>query len=381
MVISFFSNFFNHHQSNLADELYELTNGQFYFIELVPMPEVFVSNGYGMIDRPYIVRAWKDDCSKELALRLCLESDVVLFGGKESLKYQIKRARTNKLSFEVSERWFKRGFVNMFSPNLLKNMLYYHTIFRKRPFYKLCASAYAANDQYLMKSYVGKCYKWGYFTNVKTGLPVSGSIPNEDRKIRIMWCSRFIGWKHPELAIHLAKKLKDNNYSFQLDMYGSGKLLDRMIKLSNELGLEEYVKFCGTIANEGILSEMQNHDIFLMTSDQNEGWGAVVNEAMSNYCALVASNEAGSVPYLVKNNVNGKVFQSCDLDSLYECVADLIDNPSLRDIITQNAYNTISTIWSPKNAANNLIKLIECLLQNKQSPINEGPCSLALPIK
>ena len=221
MVISFFSNFFNHHQSNLADELYELTNGEFYFVELVPMPEIFAFNGYEMIHRPYIVRAWKDNDSKELARRLCVESDVVLFGGKESLKYQRKRATTNKLSFEVSERWFKRGFVNILSPNLLKNMLFYHTIFRKRPFYKLCASAYAANDQYLMKSYVGKCYKWGYFTNVINGLASSRFKPHEDRKIRIMWCSRFIGWKHPELAVHLANKLKENNYTFQLSMYGN----------------------------------------------------------------------------------------------------------------------------------------------------------------
>lgn len=381
MVISFFSNFFNHHQSNLADELYELTNGEFYFVELVTMPDLFASNGYGMIDRPYIVRAWKDDDSRALALRLCIESDVALFGGKESLKYQIKRAKTNKLSFEVSERWFKRGFLNIFSPNLLKNMLCYYTMFRKRQFYKLCASAYAVNDQYLMKSYVGKCYKWGYFTNVKTGLSPSSSKPQNERKIRIMWCSRFIGWKHPELAVYLAKKLKENNYPFQLDMYGAGKLFDRMKRLSNELDLDEYIKFCGTIANDGILSEMQNHNIFLLTSDQNEGWGAVVNEAMANHCALVVSNEAGSVPYLVKNNYNGKVFQSGNLESLYQCVVDLIDEPSLRDIITQNAYKTISTIWSPKNAATNLIKLIESLLSNKPSPIGEGPCSLALPIK
>ena len=52
--------------------------------------------------------------------------------------------------------------------------------------------------------------------------------------------------------------------------------------------------------NAKILQEMRKHEIFLFTSDRNEGWGAVSNESMSNGCMLVGSDGIGSIPFLVK---------------------------------------------------------------------------------
>lgn len=49
--------------------------------------------------------------------------------------------------------------------------------------------------------------------------------------------------------------------------------------------------------------------------------------------------------------------------------------------MTIEAYNTISKIWSPKNAAKNLLKLTENLLNDKNNDISEGPCSKAYPTK
>lgn len=39
MTIAFFSNFLNHHQVHVADELYQLTNGKYIFVEVMEMPE------------------------------------------------------------------------------------------------------------------------------------------------------------------------------------------------------------------------------------------------------------------------------------------------------------------------------------------------------
>ena len=53
---------------------------------------------------------------------------------------------------------------------------------------------------------------------------------------------------------------------------------------------------------------MKKHHIYCLTSDKNEGWGAVLNEAMSSGCCPVSSIEAGATPYLVKDGVNGFSF-------------------------------------------------------------------------
>ena len=88
-------------------------------------------------------------------------------------------------------------------------------------------------------------------------------------------------------------------------MYGDGPLREKMEQLVNELGLRDYVHFMGNVPNEIIHQTMRETHIFLFTSDREEGWGAVANEAMSEGCLLIGADEIGAVPYLVKDGENG----------------------------------------------------------------------------
>ena len=382
MRIVFYSNYLNHHQVSLADELYKLTGGNYYFIETTPMPSFRKSLGYADYSyKPYLVQAWKDVESARIARQLCVDADVALFGGPETLSYQLQRAKTGKLAFEVGERWLKKGWINLLSPRLLKNMLAYHTRFRKVPMYKLCCSAYAAYDQYLLCSYRDRCYKWGYFTKVEdydidTLMEYKGNVP-----VKIMWCSRFIDWKHPELVLQLAERLKTQGYSFAIDMYGNGEDFDKIKTQIVQKSLSDVIVLHGSIPNDAVLEAMRRSDIFLLTSDKQEGWGAVVNEAMGNGCVLVGSNEIGSIPFLVKDGYNGCIFKSCNVKSLEEKIKWLLDHPEHRRELAINGYETIRDIWSPKHAAQSLIQLIDDLVEQGDTSIQDGPGSKALPQK
>ena len=179
----------------------------------------------------------------------------------------------------------------------------------------------------------------------------------------------------------LAKRLKDKGYRFVLDMYGSGVELVHTRNLASELGVLDVVSFLGNLPNDEILKQMRRHEVFLFTSDKNEGWGAVLNEAMSNGCAVVASNMIGSVPFLIEDGVNGLVFKSEDLDSLETKVVSLLDGAELRQDIAKNAIQTMRTLWSPANAAKQFLQLIAAIQagDNNLIPI-QGPCSKAKPI-
>ena len=162
-----------------------------------------------------------------------------------------------------------------------------------------------------------------------------------------------------------------------IDMFGSGEELEHTKLLAKELDVEDVVAFKGNVPNSQILAEMRKHDIFLFTSDRNEGWGAVLNEAMSSGCAVVASNEIGSVPFLVKHRENGLIFKSKDVDSLYENVKYLMDNRQERYRISKSAYETMLNVWSPQNAAKRLLQLMEGMLKGKVVEFESGPCSKA----
>ena len=380
--IAFFSVILNHHQAYLADELYKQTDHQFVFVEL---EKPIASNSKGgrncYSDRPYLLQSWKNDCAKQQAIEVALNAEVALFGG--GLDYMRLRLDKNLLSFEVGERWLKRGWINVFSPRLLEYLWYYHTQgWKNKSLYKLCSSAYGAGDQYRLHTFKDRCYKWGYFTKVDDGCIVeSPKLDSSFSEITpLMWCARFLKWKHPELPILLAHRLKQKGYKFHIDMFGSGKEVKQTKALITELGVEDCINLRGNIPNEEILIEMRKHSIFLFTSDRNEGWGAVLNEAMSNGCAVVASNAIGSVPFLIEDGKNGMVFKTCNIDSLVEKVSYLLDNAEERQEMAVKAYQTMRDLWSPQIAAKNLLILIEDLKNDNDTRIVKGPCSKALPI-
>lgn len=379
MKIAFISNFINHHQVYVADELYKLVGDGYKFIETEPMPEEFIKNGYpDYSERPYVVKAYSTPSLMEYAKKFAYNADVVVIGSAPE-ELVIQRIHDNKLTFRYNERWFKskpwyltglKGWIHLY-----KN----HIRYRNKPVYMLCASAFTSKDVTTVGAYKNKCYKWGYFTKVEQYdiEELNQKLKLEHDTVRIMWCARFIKLKHPELPIQLASKLKKLGYSFILDMFGDGEELEHMKELAKHMDVCDCVEFKGVAPNDKILNEMKKHDIFLFTSDRNEGWGAVLNEAMSCGCAVVGSDKIGSVPFLINDGINGLIFQSENLKSLLDKVLLLLNNPSLIKNISLEAYKTMRDIWSPQNAASQFYTLIISLSSGKEFNIASGPCSKA----
>lgn len=380
MTIVFLSNFINHHQVPVADELYQLTDHNYRFIATEPIPESFLRSGYpDFSDKPYLIKAYESVEKRQEADADIRNADVVICGSAPESWIQ-QRIKDNKLTFRYSERWFKtkpwfctglRGWFNIY---------FNHIRYCRKPLYMLAASAYTANDVYNVGVYRNKVYKWGYFTKVED-FDFETSFASKQGSMRIMWCARFLVWKHPELPVRLAKRLKDDGYSFELDMFGSGPELEKTRDLASALGVSDVVSFCGNMPNDELLQEMRQHDIFLFTSDRNEGWGAVLNESMSSGCAVVASDKIGAVPFLVHDHENGMIFQSEVLQSLYNAVKTLMDDKNLRKKISHNAYESMHHLWNPRNAAESFIRLSSSLLNNESCTIDIGPCSKAYPVK
>ncbi len=69
------------------------------------------------------------------------------------------------------------------------------------------------------------------------------------------------------------------------------------------------------------------------------------------------------------------IFRSCDLDSLYEQVKYLLDNPDVRKKIAKAGRESMVKSWSPQNAAKSLMTLIEDIQTGRETSIIDGPCS------
>lgn len=378
MTIVFVSIALNIHQVGIADELYKLTNGNYWFVETgTPNADNKKGGDTDFSTRPYLIRITNGETSVQKAFQMIREADVMVYGAAP-LSYLNERIKTGKLTFIYSERWLKRGLKNLLSPRLIKQQLFYHTHCHGKPVYALCASAYAANDFRLMQSFKGKCFKWGYFTSVPDlNIKVVQAAKRNEPIIKILWVARFIKLKHAERMVQLASLLRQEGVDFRIDMIGTGPEFENIRNQVCTQRLTEYVHLLGSMPNSDVLKAMQTHHIFCFTSNKLEGWGAVVNEAMGSGCCPVVSKVTGSAPYLIKEGKNGFTFNLKRENDLLEKVLWLIKHPKEREDMSIEAYKTIHNLWSPSQASYQLYNLCYSMLNGKEFNIADGPCSKA----
>lgn len=250
----------------------------------------------------------------------------------------------------------------------------------------LCASGYTALDCHKIYAFRGKYFRWGHFIEVKQfdsvdQLLVSKSRKNQ-KKVSILWAGRFLKLKHPDMVVEVSYRLRQEGYSFELNFIGSGEMEESLRIEVNKRGLSDSVHFLGTMTPQEVRSYMEGSDIFLFTSDFQEGWGAVLGEAMASGCAVVTSHGIGATPFLAIHKENALVYENGNKDSLYRNVKKLIDSDELRTKLSRNAVRTMQDLWNANVGAKRLYDVIKALRLGSCIPVYEnGPMSKATLIK
>lgn len=378
MQVTFVSNYINHHQIPLSNALYKVLGENYHFIQTEPMEEERAKMGWqsevGNI--PYLLCSYenKEECDK-----LLMESDIVIYGGLEQEDMVVKRLEKGLFTIRYAERIYKTGQYKRISPRGLKEKYHNYIRFRKQSFYLLCAGGYVADDYHLIGAFPKKMMKWGYFPkNIKYDIDKLLEEKEKKKRVRLLWTGRMISWKHPEYALFLAKYLKDSGYKFELKMIGEGEKESEIQKYVHQFHLEKEVSVYPFMKPCEVRKEMEQADIYLMTSDRMEGWGAVVNESMNSGCVVVASHMVGATPFLIEHQKNGLIFQSGNMKSFIKEVEKVIDNTSYRKEIGKSAYETIDRLWNAEVAAKRLLEFCEHPDMNRY---DKGPASVAEPIR
>jgi len=378
MKVTFVSNYINHHQIPLAEELYSVLGEDYRFIQTEEMEEERVRMGWNSHTEslPYLLRYYETphECKELIA-----DSDIVVFGGTDDESYIAERLKDGKPVIRVSERIYKNGQWRAISPRGLRKKYLDHTRYRKKAVYLLCAGAYVPSDFHIVRAYPGKMFRWGYFPPfIEQNIEELISKKKENKVPRILWSGRFLDWKHPEDAVCLAAYLKNEGLDFELVLVGGGEQEAQLKEQIAKEGLNDVVCMPGFLKPEEVRKEMEQADIFLFTSDYKEGWGAVLNEAMNSCCAVVANVAAGASPYLIEHVKNGFLYKNRDRKRFFAQVKYLIQHPEVREKMGRSAYETISQTWNAKRAAKSLLLLCNRLFGDEKEALPEqGPGSRA----
>lgn len=364
MKIVFVSNFFNHHQKSVADAMYALTGGQYHFIATASVPPEQLALGYGTDEPPYVVAAYAAPRLRKMAQKLIDEADVVIAGAAPESMLR-RRIRAGKLVFRYHERPLKEGFsIIKYIPRLVK---WHLRSPMTKPIYMLCASAYTASDYAKFGLFRDRCYKWGYFPETKRYEDLDGLMDGKD-PVSILWVGRMIDWKHPDDALEVAHRLQQDGYCFTMTMIGIGAMEQQLRARIAQYGLSDCVHLPGSMKPENVRTYMEKSGIYLFTSDQKEGWGAVLNESMNSGCAVVGCDAIGAVPYLIRAGQNGLTYAPGDVDGLYEQVKNLLDHPDAQRRLGTAAYRTITESWNAETAAERFLELSRRILAGEKNP-------------
>lgn len=379
MRVAFFSNFVNHHQFSFCQEMLRLTDGNFVFVATEPFCEERRSFGYDDMDGKYdfVLPAYHSDTMKNKALQIAKTWDIAIFGSAPEF-YLVERMKLGKVTFRYCERPLKEGRLRLLRPKTLYMMLKTHTQFMFKPLYLLCASSYTYGDCALVGGYWGRAYKWGYFPEaLQYDTTALLQKKAENSIIKILWAGRLIGFKHPEQAIDVAEKLKNDGYQFELNIIGNGELEADLAEQIAKRNLGSCVKMLGSMNPQRVRTYMEEANIYLFTSDRNEGWGAVLNESMNSGCAVITNSAIGSATYLINDGVSGLLYREGDALDLYKKVKQCMDDRKYREELGVEAYRTITEVWSARVAAERIFHISEQLLKNNKVFYKSGPCSKA----
>ncbi len=309
---------------------------------------------------------------RERAIKAVQGADVVIFGGSSSELLQVRK-KSEKLCFLYTERFLKKGAWRRFIPTTyrkIKNIL----AETNNNLFVLCASSYVVQDLSYFGFPVTHCFKFGYFPQINK-FPLENLLAaKRNMPVKFLYVGRLLKCKRVQDVIVCWQRLREQGIVFTADILGDGPERDNLEKLTRKLGMENHITFHGGCSFDIVSEYMFNSNLLFFSSNYYEGWGAVVNESLAHACPVVGSDAAGSIRYLLKDRINGVVYQVANIDNMVYKTRQLLDKGEEKYIA---AYQTVYEEWSAEIACCRFVEIAEKILQNKPYNVyTHGPMSL-----
>lgn len=377
MRVIFLSSRLTQHQIPFCNAMLERCES-FSFVQMVNTGESWEGKGGRLFrkDYPYLIMYNEDRESVHCELR---NADAIIVSAPYHGVIDKETFRQTPV-FVYLERFYHKNESALLQRLKIRfGSVIHHGIYQKYHPTLLCASGFCAQDAKRLGLYRNRCVRWGYFPECKEyDIQSLMKKKTEGHVTNILWAGRFLDLKHPEDAVSLALRLKENGYQFHMNIVGSGEMERTLRDLIDKHSLQNSVSLLGTKSLEEVRLLMEEANIYLFTSDFQEGWGAVLNEAMNSGCAVVASHAIGAVPFLLEDKKNGLIYQSGNIDMLFKKVKQLLDYPELQKNFGEQAYRTITEVWNAKEAAERFVHLVHAVSAGQSLDVYEtGPCSRA----
>jgi glycosyltransferase involved in cell wall biosynthesis len=284
-----------------------------------------------------------------------------------------RRVKKGKLTFFMGERFFKKAvtFKRLLNPRFWSMIREVRKELNYPNIHYLTMNHYCADDLKFMRLCKNRIWTWGYLISVPDTPPPA----RENCKMQIMWCGRMLNWKRVDLLVRAIGLMKKHGCDeIEVEIIGDGEEKNKLTSLIKELNLDDIITIQSFLPKDIIREKMRKADVYVFTSNREEGWGAALPEAMSEGCVAVANREAGSTLELIRNKENGFVFEDGNFEELAKYLQLCYEKPEMRKDIGLKAWETMRE-WRPLSGAERFIQLAESIITGENKGFDTGLCA------
>jgi glycosyltransferase involved in cell wall biosynthesis len=189
-------------------------------------------------------------------------------------------------------------------------------------------------------------FEFAYFPKTSFKKPIN----SVQKKIRFIFVGQFIKRKGIDLLLDYIEFLNnDFNGCFSFSIVGNGPYLSKLEEKISLIGSDDII-LEGLISKKTQLDKLYQKSDILFIPSYFDGWGAIVNEGLSNSLILLTSNKVYASKNLVKNNFNGFIFDPHDFDALKTKTQFIFKNKKTLFDLKKNCEK-IYNVWNYKNAS------------------------------
>jgi glycosyltransferase involved in cell wall biosynthesis len=157
------------------------------------------------------------------------------------------------------------------------------------------------------------------------------------------------------------KRAFARNPKLHMLIVGTGELMEAARDFSVEHNLP--VTFAGFMNQTEITSAYVAADCLILSSDYDETWGLVVNEAMVCGLPAIVSDRVGCGPDLIKSGETGERFTFAATDSLSDVMLSMAEDRERLTAMGENARDHVLRHYTVENAVNGTMKAVEAVLR------------------
>ena len=171
-----------------------------------------------------------------------------------------------------------------------------------------------------------------------------------------VWVAKFIPKKRPLDVIQAFKKMLAEDANLEekvlLQMVGSGELLEEAKAHAKDC---KQIQFLGFKNQTELRDIYVNSDCLLLSSNYEETWGLVVNEAFACGVPAIVSDACGCGPDLV-DKTTGCIYALGNINSLVFCLRSM-----LKKLSTEEDANNLKEAIKQKNSLYSYKKVVESI--------------------